>query len=198
MTATTVSAIETDDVIVLIFDPNAAQKPALARFWKRGHVEYQAPDFTQEFSAHVIELVVLRIEAAGIDEDHLQKAVGQVLHGEREEIADAGEDLLAFAVCVGKRNQTDGLGKIRFTQKIFITGGNFAEFLVRLQILNIGFNKRSVFLHLAIHVVLIAYHTIDNLFHGARFSRGSLRCVVGRRVGRRCGDQHCGAARCQK
>jgi len=50
------------------------------------------------------------------------------LHRERKEISDSTEDLFALAAGVGKRNQADGFGKIRFAQKIPVPGGNLAEF----------------------------------------------------------------------
>ena len=198
MAAAAVSAVKADHVEVLVFDPDATEKAALAGFRKRSHIEHKTAHFTQEFAAHVVELVVLRVEAAGVDENHLQETVGQILHCEREEIADSAENLLALAACIGEGDQSNGFGKIRFAQKIFVAGRNAAKLLVRLQILNIGFNERRVFLHPAVHVVLVAHHTIDNLYHGARFFRDSLRRVIGQCTGRCCGGQRCGAACGQK
>ena len=103
--AATVSAVKSNNVVVLIFDPDAAKEPALAGLILRRHVEHQATHFAEEFAAHVIELVVLLVEAIRIDEDHLQEAVRQELHGEREEVANGTKNLLALAVDVRQGNQ---------------------------------------------------------------------------------------------
>ena len=109
MAAATVSAVEADHVEVLILDPDTAQKAPLAGFWQRSNVEHQAAYFTQEFAPHIVKFVMLLVESAGVDKDHLQETVRQVLHGEGKEVADAGEDLLALAAGVGEREQAHGL-----------------------------------------------------------------------------------------
>src|SRR6202795_711966 len=117
-----VRAIEAHHVVVLILNPDASEEAALAGFFTRGYVEHQAAHFAEEFAAHVIEFIVLLIEAVGVDEDHLQKAVGKVLHGEREKIPDASEDFLAFAAGLGQRDQLNALGKLSAAEEIFISG----------------------------------------------------------------------------
>jgi hypothetical protein len=126
------SAIKPHDVEVLVFHRYAAKKTALSGFGQRSHVKHQTPHITQKFAAHVVEFIVLGVKAAGINEDHLQKAVRQELHREGKEIAYSAEDLFALAAGVGKGNQADGFGKIRFAQKIPVPGGNLAEFRVGL------------------------------------------------------------------
>src|ERR1700688_3128122 len=73
--AAAVSAIEAHHVVILIFNPDASEEAAFAGLWTGGHVEHEAAHFSEKFTAHVIELVVLFIEAIGVDENHLEEAV---------------------------------------------------------------------------------------------------------------------------
>src|ERR1700732_254774 len=100
MATAAVRAIEAHHVVILILNPDASEEAALAGFFTRGYVENQAAHFAQEFAADVIEFIVLFIEAVGVDENHLQEAVGKVLHSEREKVPDASEDFFAFAAGV--------------------------------------------------------------------------------------------------
>src|SRR5262249_25273355 len=89
--AAAVRAVEANDVEILVFDPDAACEASLAGFWKRGDVEHKAAHFTKKFTVNVVELVVLLIEAVGVEENHLQEAVRQILHREGEEVSDGRE-----------------------------------------------------------------------------------------------------------
>ena len=108
-----VGAVKADNVVVLIFDPHAAKEPAFAGLLLRRDVEHQSAHFAEEFAAHIIELLVLLIEAICVDKDHLQEAVWQELHRERKEVADGAEDLLPLAVGVRQGNQRDAFREVR-------------------------------------------------------------------------------------
>src|ERR1700719_3722207 len=138
--AAAVSAIEAHHVVILIFNPDASKEAAFAGLFTRGHVEHETAHFTEEFAAHVIEFIVLFIEAVGIYENHLQEAVGKVLHSKREKIADASKDFFTFAAGVGQRDQLNALGKLRAAEEIFISGRGVAEILIRFKILDVGFH----------------------------------------------------------
>ncbi len=71
MPAAAVGAIKAHDIEILILHPDAPQEPALAALLLRRHVEDQAAHFAEEFAAHIIELVVLLVEAICVQEDHL-------------------------------------------------------------------------------------------------------------------------------
>src|SRR5262249_12244875 len=101
--------VEANDVEILIFDPDAARETALAGFRERRDVKNEAAHFTEKFAVNVIEFVVLLIEAVGIDENHLQESVRQILHGEREEISDGTENLFALAFTFGKGDEAHAL-----------------------------------------------------------------------------------------
>src|SRR5713226_9903764 len=142
--AAAVRSVEAHNVKVLILHPNAAEEAALAGFRIRSDVEHQAAHFAQELAAYVVKLIMLLVEAVGVDENHLQKAVRQVLHRERKEISNAGENLFALGVGVRQRNQVHALGKIRAAQKVFVAGGHKSKIVVRFLILNVGFDQRRI------------------------------------------------------
>ena len=83
---------------------------------------------------------MLLIEAVGINKNHLQEAVGQVLHRKRKEIPDASEDFFAFPAGIGKGYKFNAFGKLRSTQKIFVASRNIPEVLVGLEVLNVRFD----------------------------------------------------------
>ena len=142
MPATTVGAVKPHNVEVLIFHPDAPKEPALTSLIHGRDVKHQAAHFAQKFPAHVIEMVVLLVEAVRVDEDHLQEAVRQELHREGKEVADGAENLLSLAVVVRQGNQRDALGEVGAPQEIFVAGGRVAKFLVRLQVLNVCLHQR--------------------------------------------------------
>src|SRR5258708_1308065 len=118
--AAAVAAVKAHNVEILIFDPDAPKEPALAGLLLRRDVEHQAAHFAEEFPAHVIELVVLLVEAIGVDEDHLQEAVLQELQSERKEVADRAENLLSLAVDVRQGDQVDALREVGAPEEIFV------------------------------------------------------------------------------
>ncbi len=142
VSAAAIGAVEPHDMKVLILYPDTSKKAALTRFRIRTHIEHQAAHFAQEFAANVVKFVVLFVEPVGVDENHLQKAVRQVLHRERKEISDAGEKLFPLGISVGQRNQVDALGKIRAAQEILVACGCESKFLIRFQVLDVGLDQR--------------------------------------------------------
>src|SRR5208283_6230765 len=75
-----VRAIEANDVEILIFHPDASHEAPLVILLGRRHVKYEAAYFAEKFAANIIKLIVLLVEAVGINKNHLQEAVGQELH----------------------------------------------------------------------------------------------------------------------
>ncbi len=187
--AAAISAVETHDMIILILYPDASQETALARFRVRSNVEHQAAHFTQEFAAHVLKFVVLLVEAVGIDENHLQETVRQILHRERKEISNAGKNLFALGVGIGQGNQVHALGKIRAAQKVFVARGYKSELLVGLQVLNVGFDQRRKLADFLVEVILIDDDSVNDLIHGP--------WLIGCGARRRCGGHAPHPARCE-
>ena len=75
-----VSAVEANDVVVLIFDPDAAEEPALAGVFLGGDVHDDAAYFPKELAADESVIVIPALEIL-IEDHHLGKAQGQELHG---------------------------------------------------------------------------------------------------------------------
>jgi hypothetical protein len=59
---TAVGAVEANDVIVLVFGPDAAGKAALSAVGQRVDIENDAAHFAQKFPANISEFVVLAVE----------------------------------------------------------------------------------------------------------------------------------------
>ena len=83
LVATGVGAVEADDVPALVFNPDTAGKAAAAGSRLGVHVEYQRAHCAQEVAADIAEVIMLLVERDRIQEHHLHKAGGDVLHLER-------------------------------------------------------------------------------------------------------------------
>src|ERR1700674_5388227 len=168
MAAAGVTTVEAHDVKILVFDPDAPQEASHTELFLRRDVEHQAAHFAEEFAAHVIELVVLLVEAIRVDKDHLQEAVRQELHRERKEVADGAEDLLPLAVGVRQGNQRDALREVRAAEEILVAGGGVAKILIGLQVLDVRLNQRGKLLDLLVGPVFVGDHAVDDFVHGPR------------------------------
>jgi len=134
--------VETDDGEFLVFDPDAAdEKPAvLVSFWC--DVDHIAADFAEEFAAAVIELVIIRGEAAEIGKGH----------GEETERLEGPEKVSGFGV-VHDGKQTNVLGEIGLPEEIKVVGGAQTQRFISFGALDVGFDDR-----------LPAYNFALNLF----------------------------------
>ena len=74
-----VGAVETDDVVVLIFDPDAADEAGLAGVLLGRDGEDQAAHVAQKFAVRVAEVVMLAVKAGEVGIDHPGEAQGAVL-----------------------------------------------------------------------------------------------------------------------
>src|ERR1700739_2874570 len=81
MPAAAVGAVEADYVVILVFHPDAPEEAAFSGPFLWRYVKNQAAHFAEKLPAHIVELVMLLVEAVCIDENHLQEAVRQELHG---------------------------------------------------------------------------------------------------------------------
>src|ERR1700676_3808206 len=137
--AAAIRAIETHDVKILVFHPDAAGEASLARLGQWLHVEHQGSDFTEKLPADIVKLVVLLVEAVRVQVDHLQEAVRQKLHGERQHIAEAAKhfmlDAAAGLIAVRQRFKVDALGTKRAAEAISIAGWNGAREVVPPEVL---------------------------------------------------------------
>ena len=178
VSASSVAAVKTHDVVILIFHPNAPQEPAFAGLFQGRDVEHQAAHFPQEFAPYVVELVVLLVEAVGVKENHLQESTRHELRRERKEIANRAENLLSLGVHVRQRHQRDTLRKVRTAQKIFVARGDKAEILVRFQVLDVGLDQWRILPDRLDGSVFVGDHAVDHVIHGPRLIR-RLGCCRG-------------------
>src|SRR5271154_3243045 len=184
MAAAAVSAVEANHVEILILYPNASQKAALAGFILGRDVEHQAAHFAKKLATHIIEFIVLFVQSTGIDKNHLQKAIGQKLQAEGHEVSDRCKELLAFGTSVAQGDDLHALSEIRAPQEVFVAGRRIAQILVRLEILNVGFDQWRIGLDLRVQLGFVGNHAVNHLVHGSRrgaelLKRSALRPSVG-------------------
>src|SRR5712692_5041920 len=89
-----VGAVKPDDVVVLVLDPDAAEEPSFAGFRQRRHVEDQAAHLAQEFTAHVVKVLVLAVKVVHIEVYHLFFFEWYGDHREGKETPEAAEQLV--------------------------------------------------------------------------------------------------------
>src|SRR5947207_6745503 len=75
-----VRSIEADDIEVLILHPDSSGKSSTAGVLLGLYVDYEATDFSQEFSPDKPEVIVLALHVC-VQHHHLGKAQGQKFHG---------------------------------------------------------------------------------------------------------------------
>jgi len=159
-----------------------AEEAALAGFFLGRNIEHQAAHFAEEFALHIVKVVVLLVESIRVDKNHLQEAVGQILHRERKEIADAAENLPAFAVGVRQRDEVYAFAEIRLAEKILVAGRDVAQLGIRPQILDVRLHKRRILADIVVHLVFGFDDAVGDFFHRPRLliSRKRFRCGRGR------------------
>src|SRR5258707_13106286 len=86
-----VAAVEPDNVVVLILNPDASDKKWPLHVWARHHVKYQRADFAQELLAERLQFVVGIVKVMA-QENQFHEAARHVLHGKnvvemRQEVA---------------------------------------------------------------------------------------------------------------
>src|ERR1700733_3656053 len=64
-------AIESNDRVLLIFNPDAANEAVLRVLARRSHVEHQATNIAKEFAADIIKFVVGLVESVLVQINHL-------------------------------------------------------------------------------------------------------------------------------
>src|SRR5260370_8206456 len=78
----TVGPVEAYDVVILFLHPDASDETPFVVLPERPNVEDDAANFAQKLAANVLKLVVLTIEARGIQIDHLKEAARNKARGE--------------------------------------------------------------------------------------------------------------------
>src|SRR6202011_3353517 len=104
-----------------------------------GNVEDEATHVAQKFAAHVLEAVMTAVEVLAISENHPRETHGLVL--KLEQLRDSAQYSLLKAFVLGKVvGPVDSLSQVEPSEEIVILTGYSAEFLIGLQILQIGFH----------------------------------------------------------
>src|ERR1700694_2550621 len=142
--ASAVGTVKADDVEVLVFDPDAAGEASLAGLGQRSHIEHQGTDFAEKLPANIVKLVVLLVEAVRVHIDHLEETLRQILHSQRQHVAEAAKHppLASSLIAICQGVETDTLGKNRAAEEILIAGRNGAKIVVSPEILNVRLHQR--------------------------------------------------------
>ena len=163
-------AVESHDVVFLIFHPDTSLEPADFLVVFRLHIEYQAAHFAQEFAAHVFKVVGRAIEALGVDVAHAHETVREIAHSrmrledgrqrERRQMKKPG----FFLVGLGQqRLHSNFAGNVSLAQIVFVAGGHQAEILVGAQILNVNLRDGMEVAHPGDQRVLLPDHPVKRL-----------------------------------
>ena len=123
-----IRAVETNDREILILDPDAPDEASIARFFLWSDIKNERAHFPEEFAADVIEIVVLRVQPAVVEINHLQKTQREKLGAEVEQAGHAGGHAVHGIVAdFGKRLEVEPLGKFRAADEVVIAIGNPAR-----------------------------------------------------------------------
>src|SRR5580698_4725052 len=164
----TVSAVEADDVVVLIFHPDPAHKTDTPVFSFRLNVNHDAADFAQKLAAYKREVIIFALEIL-VDYHHLGKAQRQKLHavntGELgDEAASKSRLALEYAVFGAIRH-------VNPAQEILIAGGNYFA-VCRFEVLDVSLNQRVKMAHLGHEIMLALDHLVDDVVGRERSGSG--------------------------
>ena len=75
-----VRAIEANDVIIAIFNPDSTKESPCLHLVLRRHIKNDAADFAKKLSTNEFKLVVVAIELIAVDQNHLSETTRQILH----------------------------------------------------------------------------------------------------------------------
>ena len=155
--ATGVGAVEAHHVTGVVVYPDAAGKAAIAQAHLRMHIKDVAANRAEERLANEDEIVVLLIEAAGIDEHHLQETVRHIAdvagqktlreqsHGRQRTLEHA---MAGFTGLAGRiRLAVEALAEVHALQHVLVRDRHRVELRVALHVLYIGLNKRRFLLN---------------------------------------------------
>src|ERR1700685_166515 len=170
-----ISPVETDDIEVVVFDPDSPRKQTFAAFFDGLDIDHDAARFAKKLASHKREVIVIFLEV-GIEHRHLCEALRQELV--RQSIGDGIHNVmheplaLPLALCIA-----DTTIQVKPPQEILITGRLDVVIAVLMKILNISFGEWVHTLHGHDEPGFALYHSVDGLVEGQ--SRRRFR-VIGR------------------
>ena len=158
-----VGAVEADNVVILVFNPDTSQEAALAGVFLWRDIHYHAADLAEKLAADECEIVKLTLKIL-IEHHHLCETEGQELHGIN--VAQLADHAFAESGCGRGREGTviGPFAHIQASKKVNVAAWDgSAEIFVFLQILEISFYQRVKVLHLG-HEEMFAFNrTVDHL-----------------------------------
>src|SRR5579862_1397666 len=114
-----IGAVESDDCIVLVLDPDAPDETPLPGLLFGRYVKNKGAHFSEEFAADIIEIVALRIQTVVVQINHLQKTERQEFRSEIEKPGHAGNHMMKGCVAgCGERLEIKTLGKFRAPDEV--------------------------------------------------------------------------------
>src|SRR5580765_2224357 len=112
-----VGAVETDDVIVLVLDPDPALKARYLVSLARQNIDHEAAHIAKELTAHESEFVITLLEIR-VDHDHLGKAHRQKV--QRVDASEFGHHAMAESWLPYERDVVGPVSHVETAQEIFI------------------------------------------------------------------------------
>ncbi len=106
----TVGAVKAHDVKILILDPDAPDEASFARLRQGIDVKNQATHLAQKFAAHIRNLVMLAVEPAHIQVNHLQETARDKFR--REKTGPVSENLVFHAGVMVQRFKLHALAQL--------------------------------------------------------------------------------------
>ena len=133
-----ISAIEANNVVVLVFNPYPSQESPVAGVLFGLNVDDQAAHFSKELPANELEFVVLLLEIL-IQHDHLGETQRQKLH--RVNIGELAQNPLLEARFSLEQAILRAIAHVEPSQEVPIADRRSLGFAVGLEVLNIGLGQ---------------------------------------------------------
>ena len=125
---------------VLILHPDAPDKSSLARLRQWIDVKNQATHLAQKLAPHILNLVVLAVEAIRVQEDHLQETARDKFRGEKA--GKFAQNLLLHSRLMLQRLKVHALRQLGPAQEVLVAVRYRPQLLIRAQILDVRFHQR--------------------------------------------------------
>ena len=129
-----ISPVQADNVVVLVFHPNASQKAPVARTLLGCHVEDDAAHIALKLAMHIFEIVVTAVKILAVGKDHPRKAHRLVF--ELEQFSDAAKhSVLEAGLFREIVAAIDRVRHIHAAEEIMILNRRRSHLVIELQIL---------------------------------------------------------------
>ena len=141
-----VGAVDADNVVLLVFNPDATDEMRTFDLLVGHHVEHERPDVAQKLLSLIFEVIVVLIEAVA-QEDKLHEALRQIIHFveavQSVEHAREHADLLLLIHLVVDAVFVEH----QPAKKVLVAHRHFSKLIVLLGVLNVSLHQGCVFVH---------------------------------------------------